>query len=340
MPAAKTLSFATCNLYNLNLPGQKMYGRNAWTSEQYESKINWMSDRLKRVDSDIWGFQELWDKKALNQVFSTARVKSKYELLVPPSTNGRSIVCAGAVKKDYLAGDAAWISDFPKELVFKSDGDDPQTPAIEINISAFSRPILRFEVKAHARSPKITVYVVHLKSRLPTPIYDEAWYDKAVHSAHSNAVGAAIATIRRTAEVTALRWLLTKEMKGSDKPVIVLGDLNDSQLSNTLNILTEQPGYLFGFSKGGADNGLYSTATLQEYRSLRDVYYTHIYQNKRESLDHILVSQEFYDNSKKRIWAFKGMDVYNDHLNDTDHKSTGTIDHGIVKATFQYRPAS
>ena len=33
------------------------------------------------------------------------------------------------------------------------------------------------------------------------------------------------------------------------------------------------------------------------YRSRRDVYYTHVYQNTRESLDHILVSQEFYDNS-------------------------------------------
>lgn len=339
MASAKTVSLTTCNLFNLNLPGKKMYGRSAWTKDQYDKKIEWMSNRLQRVNSDVWGFQELWDKKALEKVFSSARVKSKYKLLIPPSTTGKRIVCAGAVKNEILKGDPTWIREFPDELKLQSDGDDPQTPAIEININAFSRPLLRFEIKPHTQSSNIVVYVSHLKSRLPTQIYREDWYDKPVHSMHSNAVGSAISTIRRTAEAAALRWILTEEVKNSDVPVVVLGDLNDSQLSNTLNILTEQPGYLFGLSTGGTDNGLYSVATLQEYRSLRDVYYTHIFKNKRESLDHILVSQEFYDNSKKRIWSFKGMDVYNDHLNDSDHKETGTTDHGIVKATFQYSPA-
>ena len=63
-----------------------------------------------------------------------------------------------------------------------------------------------------------------------------------------------------------------------------------------------------------------------------------LYQNSLESLDHILVSQEFYDQSKKRLWLFKGMEIINDHLNDDNHKETGTTDHGIVKATFEYNP--
>jgi predicted extracellular nuclease len=129
-------------------------------------------------------------------------------------------------------------------------------------------------------------------------------------------------------------------MKDTDRPVVVLGDVNDGQHSNTLNILTGQPNYLLsGLSVGGSDVDLYTVGTLQEYRSLRDVYYTHVHQNYRESLDHILVSQEFYDNSKARRWAFKGMTIANDHLNDKDHKVTGTTDHGIVRAQFEYRPA-
>ena len=121
---------------------------------------------------------------------------------------------------------------------------------------------------------------------------------------------------------------------------MVIGDLNDSQHSNTLNIMTGQPNYLLsGYSKGGSDVNLYSVGTLQEYRSQRDVYYTHVFNKTRESLDHILVSQEFYDNSFKRIWAFKGMDIRNDHLNADDHKASGSSDHGIVHATFEYRPA-
>ena len=53
-----------------------------------------------------------------------------------------------------------------------------------------------------------------------------------------------------------------------------------------------------------------------------------------------MLSQEFYDNSRKRIWAFDGMDVNNDHLNYDDHKLSGTNDHGIIRAAFKYRPVA
>ena len=140
----------------------------------------------------------------------------------------------------------------------------------------------------------------------------------------------------------ALRVLLTEATKGTVTPVIVLGDLNDGQLSNTLNILTEQPRYLVGDSRGGGDIALYSGQTLQEYRDTRDVYYTHVHNDMRESLDHVLVSEQFYDNSHRRLWLFDGLVIYNDHLNDTtsaDHKRKGTGDHGLVKVRFRWRPA-
>jgi hypothetical protein len=57
-----------------------------------------------------------------------------------------------------------------------------------------------------------------------------------------------------------------------------------------------------------------------------------------ESLDHILVSEEFYDNSRRRLWMFDGMTVNNDHLSFEDHKASGTNDHGVVRAVFQYKP--
>ena len=87
--------------------------------------------------------------------------------------------------------------------------------------------------------------------------------------------------------------------------MIVLGDLNDGQHSNTLNILTEQPRYLVGDVRGGADIGLYTAQTLQEYRDTRDVYYTHVHKDLRESLDHVLVSEQFYDNSRSAALAVR-----------------------------------
>ncbi len=51
------------------------------------------------------------------------------------------------------------------------------------------------------------------------------------------------------------------------------------------------------------------------------------------------MSQEFYDNSKKRLWMFDGLVINNDHLNFEDHKTLGTGDHGVIRATFRYSPA-
>ena len=34
------------------------------------------------------------------------------------------------------------------------------------------------------------------------------------------------------------------------------------------------------------------------------------------------------------------MTIHNDHLSDDDPKETGSTDHGIVRAQFEYRPKS
>lgn len=336
--ARTKVSFATCNLFNLNEPGQRMYrDANGWSTTEYDRKLKWTSRNIAELNVDVWGFQELWNGESLKKVFAAAGLAQSHELLVPPGHQGR-IVCAAAVRSDILVGQPRWIDDFPAEFKLSSGGDDAQTTGISVEIDNFSRPVLHFEVKPRSHGKRIQVYVCHLKSKLPTSIGREPWYRRAVHGQHSEALGAAIATIRRTAEAAALRMILTTVMKGTNTPVVVMGDLNDGQHSNTLNIITGQPNYLVGLSSGGSDTDLYSVGSLQEYRSERDVYYTHVHNNSRESLDHILVSQEFYDNSRNRVWAFDGMDIRNDHLNSEDHKEDGSTDHGIVRATFEYRP--
>ena len=341
--ARTKVSFASCNLYNINLPGFRIYtDSDGWSNEEYDRKVAWMSLMLKTARSDVWGFQELWHEQALTDVFLSAGLSTDYDLLVPNNHSGGSIVCAGAVKKGWLVGEPLWINDFPPKYMLSSGGDDPQTADLSISLNKFSRNVLHFKIRPRSNGKVISIYVVHFKSKVPTKVYRNGWYknDSNYYSKHRNSLGAALSTIRRTAEAAALRMILTDEMKKSDTPVVVIGDCNDGQHSNTLNIITGQPNYLLsGYSKGGSDTALYTIGTLQEYRSLRDVYYTHIHQNIKESLDHILVSQEFYDNSKKRLWAFKGMELFNDHLNDDNHKVSGTSDHGIVRAQFEYRPA-
>ena len=336
-------SVSTFNLYNLQLPGVEMNPGQFWTQEQYDAKLAWTGRQLHELGSDIVGLQELWHTDAMAAVLAHAGLSDTYDLLAAPA-QGSKIVCAALVRKGLLRGDPQWISQFPDAMRLESSSDDPQAPDIAVGLDGFSRPVLSFDVALRDEPPLTRVFVSHLKSKLPTRIDREAWYDadEDLYKAHRNALGAALSTIRRTAEATALRVLLTDVMKGTVTPVIVLGDLNDGQHSNTLNIVTEQPRYFVGESRGGVDIGLYTAQTLQEYRDTRDVYYTHVHQDLRESLDHVLVSEQFYDNSRRRIWLFDGLAIFNDHLNDTetaDHKAKGTGDHGIVHVHFRYQPA-
>ena len=131
-----------------------------------------------------------------------------------------------------------------------------------------------------------------------------------------------------------MRLMLKDEMKGSTTTVIVLGDINDGQMSNTANILTDQPRLPGGRLARRRRRGPVHRADAAGVPGHRDVYYTHVHQDFRESLDHILVSEQLYDNSRKRKWLFDGLVINNDHLNFDDHKESGTSDHGVVKVSF------
>jgi predicted extracellular nuclease len=336
----EAFSVATFNLYNLQLPGESMNpGQRVWTDEEFGRKVRWIGDQLRTLRADVVGLQELWSREAMERVLEAANLDDDYDLLAEPAT-GTKIVCAALARKGLLQGDPEWIEDFPEALRLQSSGNDAQTPDVRVTIPGFSRPVLHFRVALRDPPPLTEVFVAHLKSKLPERVHDEEWFeqDRELYRDHSEALGAALATIRRTAEATALRVLLTDAMKGTVTPVLVLGDLNDGQHSNTVNILTAQPRYLVGDSRGGTDIGLYTAQTLQEYRDTRDVYYTHVHEDLRESLDHVLVSEQFYDNSRRRMWLFDGLAISNDHLNDEDHRLTGTGDHGVVKVKFAWRP--
>jgi predicted extracellular nuclease len=339
----RRFSVATFNLFNLQLPGEPMNpNQTPWSNEAFASKIDWIGRMLGQLDADIVGFQELWHAEALEMVLEQSGLDQIYDLLATPAV-GSKITCAAIVRKGLLDGDPVWVSEFPDNFRLESESDplDPQAPHISVTLEEFSRPVLNFRAALRDDRPPAEVFVAHLKSKLPAALYNESWYrdDVDAYKPHATALGAGISTIRRTAEAVALRMLLTGVMKDTSTPVLVLGDINDGQHSNTANILTEQPGYLVGGSVGGVDNGLYTAQTLQEYRDTRDVYYTHVHQDLRESLDHILLSEQFYDNSRRRLWLFDGLVINNDHLNYENQKTVGSTDHGVVQVYFKYAPA-
>ncbi len=340
--ASRDIAFASFNLLNLQLPGQAVYGdRDGWSPDVFARKIEFTAQVLARLRADVIGVQELWAPEALQMALDLAGMGESHQLLSPPGHDGKRIVCAAIVRRDMLVDAPEWITTFPPALELRSTGDDPQQEEIAVRLNSFSRPVMHLRLRPDPRTPVIEVFVCHFKSRRPAQVWRErGWYRRDVHGPHATAIGYALSTIRRTAEAAALRVLVTEAAKGTATPIVVIGDMNDGKESNTLNLLTEQPRYLTTLSRGGGDNALYTAQLLQEYRSVRDVYYTHVFQGQHDSLDHILVSEQFYDNSKDRLWRFDEMIVMNDHLNHDDHKISGSNDHGVISAMFRWKPAA
>ena len=355
----RDLSFATFNLLNLQIPGGITYSNtpsledNAEGHAAYQKKVNWIGARLRQLDAELIGFQELWSAKALSDCFEAAELADAYDIVARDAPGRGRPQVALAVRKDRNGNsqlvDGDWHSPFPENFKFdkvrETDGAEEE---ITITINEFSRPVLIATVQSEGTSPKppeVIVVVAHLKSKGPARVsFAEPKPDILVH--HASRAKSSLSHIRRVMEAGALRVLLDGWMKSEDdddiSPTIVMGDLNDGTTSVTNELISDQPTYrVIQKSRAGlsSDKGLYSVERLQQYRSSRHVYYTHVFKHKRESLDHILVSEEFYDHSRKRRWSFREMEVVNDHLNREEYEETlGASDHGIVKAYFDWNP--
>lgn len=340
-----SLTIATFNVKNLIEAGKTIYGGKnpTYALEEYQAKVQWIGERLHEMDADVIGFQEIWTMSALKDCFKAVGLEDDYDFVGRDAPSQFQVQVAFAVRKGWLRGAETWHEAFPENAIFKKRPTDESTYQMEVSIDNFSRPPLEIRVKpARREAPEMCLFCTHLKSKRPIEL--DSSERRRLPYQDETAIGSALANIRRSAEAAALRLLLNDRMLGNDDAFIVLGDLNDDYLSVSTTIVTGDPSYkLYEGSRVGArasksgDLGLYSTQILKEYRSLRNVYYTHIYKNKLEVLDHILVSEQFYDHSLRRIWAFRDAQYWNDHLDD-HAKSTVTTDHGIVLARFDYKP--
>lgn len=334
--SAKNISFATFNLYNLQLPEVEWH-KKVYSQAEYAEKIKWSAATLIRLDADVIAFQELWSKQCLVDLFEAAGLEKDYTLCFIKD-EWYNIAVAAAVRKPWQVIERKNHKDFPSNINLSkprsSDGEDDE---LNITIDRFSRTVLQLSIShedAQAKLPTIEVLITHLKSKLPTVLGTK---NKAL-KVHQEAIGSALSTIRRTSEAAALRVLLTTLMKETDQPVVVLGDLNDGALSNTLSIITQQPpSRMYESSRVGNrnDTGLYTASLLQQMKSLKDAYYTHEFKGIQEVIDHVLVSEQFYDHSDRRVWSFREMRVWNDYLEDDDSSSS---DHGVVSTYFLHDP--
>lgn len=364
----RDISFATFNLHNLQLPGAPMYAQSRPYSEpEYQEKVAWAAAMLRRLDADVIAFQEVWSREALQAVFAAAGLADTHGLAFIKEGAWDGVAVAAAVRQPWEILGSVRHKAFPDAMKLAKrkrsmaqiqaappaadrevdPEDDPEfvpsheDEAIQVEIEEFARSVLQVTV-GHSRArrpsvPPIEVFCTHLKSKLATPLDDAEYRDPTIRP-HRTALGTALSSIRRVAEAAALRIILNGVMRATDHPVAVLGDLNDGQFSDPLAVLSGQPTFRVVATSRAArrsDDGLYTGVALQQLRSLGDVYYSHEYRNVREVIDHVLVSEQFYDWSDKRLWAFKEMRFFNDHV-PVDHRSAS--DHAQIRASFDWEP--
>jgi len=326
--ANKKFRVGTFNLYNLASPGSKFYRGIRYTDEQYQAKTQWIAEQLRRIDGDIVGFQEIFDGDALRDAVDQSAVYQDATVIVGETDGQKPVV--GLVSRLPVL-EYEFIPGFPQEAHLEIN--DMSVPC-----GCFSRPVLYARIELR-KGLETLFFVVHLKSK--NPIIRDKEHE---HEPIERAIGKAKSLVVRTAEATALRCILLSKLQGNDNPVIVVGDTNDTGTAVTSEIIAgtppwrnlnhEQKLHLW-------DVLLYNVKDIQARQSYRDAYYTHIHNGHYESLDHILVSQEFVHQNPKRLGQVEYVSVLNDHLVDdtlSDHKvPIWQSDHGQVAVTIRLR---
>ncbi len=324
----KRFKIGTFNLYNLVLPKKKYYGHRQYSPDDYRKKIDWIGAQLGWMGADLVGFQEIFHRAALEEALQASGLYERAEVLVGQSRTQGPVV--GLVSR-FPVLDYEFIAKFPPQA--RLEMNDTPVP-----LDTFSRPVLCARLKLPTGQP-VLVFVVHLKSK--NPMLGE---DADRHDPVERAIGKAKSLIRRAAEATAVRCLLLERLKGNNDPVIMMGDINDTGHAVTSEIMAGSPPWrrLDARAKRRVwDVLLYNVKDIQARQSYRDVYFTHIHNGHYESLDHILVSQEFVRQNPNHIGAVEYVKVFNDHLVDDtltrDAIPCWKSDHGQVVATIEFR---
>jgi endonuclease/exonuclease/phosphatase family metal-dependent hydrolase len=313
------IRFATFNVLNLALPGLRYYdGIEPYTEQQYEAKVSWLARQLDRLDADVIALQEVFCQAAVKDVMArTERYQDARHIGFDPEP-GKLTPSVALITRLPLAGPAVKYIELPRGL---------SVPLLELNepMTRFTRPVLYAPVLL-APGLALHVFVVHLKSKRPD-------YRNGDSENDPGSIGGAVlrSMVRRGAEALGLRYLLTDFADGRQVPLMVMGDFNDVADAVPMQMVLGG-----GHSPNGRDERLFECYRLQSRRDpLRDVGYTHVHDGNFETIDHVLVSEEFNPASPHALGEVLEVAYLNDHV---IFRSPDTSDHGAVLVRLLLSP--
>lgn len=329
MPSPIKWKVGTFNLFNLVLPDTPYYGHNVYDQETYEQKIAWVSGQLKAMEADVVGFQEVFHLDALREALRAAGGDyAEAAVHGAPGEDGKPFV---ALASTLPVREVSVHREFPPESRIELLG-------VELPLDRFSRPVLRARLEMPVGG-LVDVFVVHLKSKRP-----EVPEGADPHDPLERAKGKVRSLTIRAAEAAALRAMLLDAMTGGERPVVVVGDANDVRDSVTTEIVTGTPPWHRmprELKQRIWDRLLYDVKQVRPRGHRHDVTYTHVHNGRHETLDHILVSQEFMKPNRNHLGVVEYVREFNDHLVDStmfrDALPRHTSDHAQVVATLAMR---
>ena len=346
--ARSYFTVATFNLRNLVNPGVTYYQTNSYSEAAFSRKIAWLAEQLYRMDADFVGCQEVFHAEAF-QALADA-----YEGLVAERDGTRA-----SERKRYsevwhlpnAQGSAAdpspgvgFLSRAP--ILEKRSRQDLAADPIEVadiggldyRLTQLSRP-QQFARVTLAEGHEGWIANAHLKSKRPLFAAGSSAGVEANAEFLERATGSLRSLVLRAGEALALRREVIALMEGTTTPVIVVGDLNDDVGAVTTEMVRgEAPfrGLPIDVKALFWDVELHSAARIQLRRSEGVGFFTNIYNGHYSTIDHILVSQEFYYRNARAIGDVAFVRCLNDHL--TDSSLTGApglgaaSDHGQITA--------
>ena len=305
------IRFATFNVLNLAHPGLRFYdGIEPYTQSQYDAKASWLARQFDRLDADVIALQEVFSQHAVTDVLArTERYREAVHIGFDPEP-GKLTPSVALVSRLPLAGAPTKHISLPRGL---------SVPLLDLKepMTHFTRPVLQAPVLL-ATGVVLNVFVVHLKSKRPD-------YRTGDSETDPGSIGAAVlrSMVRRGAEALGLRYLLMDFAGGQRLPMMVMGDFND-----VADAVPTQMVLGGGRSPNGHDERMFECYRLQSRRDpLRDVGYTHVHDGNFETIDHVLVSEEFNPASRHALGEVLEVAYLNDHV---ILRTPDASDHGAV----------
>jgi endonuclease/exonuclease/phosphatase family metal-dependent hydrolase len=331
------IRIGTFNLFQFVEPPYSWYTKKEkFTPQQWEEKTTWIKQQIIDMNCDIIGFQEVFSKKALKTLVNELDFKY-FKTIDGAKTDSKN-------EKIFISTTVAIASKYPIRNLKR----------VEIDFSSLKKHYVegffkfaREPIKASIILPnekELNAYVCHLKSNRDNEFEyiftkDSTMQEKKEKVTKALKENYSLSLKQRLCEASSI----FSDIKLTNKPSILMTDLNDKEFSLTIDALT---------------NKKYHDETLNEDDFLlldayhlddKEVYNPHpefkgikrtptsYFAGKGNVLDYVFISNHFDKNKENHIGEVISYEVFDKHLVKNQNGSLLNSDHAQVVCEIEFK---